>query len=581
MAVLVGWQVLVIDPQREALEAAREAQAVEQAEQAVQSDVSGLSEVLEDTTVTLDQAIDAAPGRIAIDTPNLVGSINLAGGRIDDLSLREYKETQDPDSALIRLLSPREAEHGHYVQQGWITGKDLNVNSEWVLTDGNILTPTTPIVLTRSGGGLVFEKKIAVDDRFMFTVTQTVRNETSAPVEATPYALVIQRDIPEGAGKWMILHEGLVGEIDGHYEKKYKKARSAIFEGSAKEGWVAITNKYWLAAAIPPQGTQFDADMRNVGSEEKPIFRASYKLPAQSVAPGQAITISSNVFGGPKDVDLLQSYEASIEAGGLGIKDFDRAVDWGNFFFLTRPIFYTLDFFGDLTGNFGLAILILTLIVKAILFPLANKAYESMSKMKKFQPQIEKLRERHGDDKMKLQQEMMELYKREKVNPMAGCLPILIQMPVFYALYKTLFVTIELRHEAFFGWITDLSAPDPTSIFNLFGFLPYDPTALPLIGAFLGIGVLPLMMGIAMWFQTKLNPPATDPVQAQVFALMPIMFTFLFAGFASGLVLYWFWNTFLGILQQWYIMKKNGVDVDWSARMPFVGGKKEVAEVKK
>lgn len=585
MAVLIGWQVFVITPQQEALKAAREAQAAEEAANPQQSDTAGLDEVLADTTVTLDKALDAAPGRVKIETPNLVGSVNLLGGRIDDLLLRQYKEELDGDDSLIRLLSPREAEHGHYVEQGWTTVRDREGKKLWTLSEGTTLTPTTPITLSRSVNGLEFEKTISVDEKFMFTVTQTVRNASGEATEVTPYALVIQRDIPEGAGKWMILHEGPVGEVGGHYEKKYKKARTAEFKGDADSGWVAITNKYWLAAAIPPQGSNFEAEFKNVNQgadkEENPIFRASYRLPTELLEPGTSASVKSYVFGGPKDVDLLKSYQKPEAEGGLGIKDFDRAVDWGNFWFLTRPIFAVLNYFGDLTGNFGVAILILTLIVKLLLFWFANKGYESMARMKKLQPELEILKERAGDDKMKLQQDMMALYKKEKVNPMAGCLPILIQMPVFYALYKTLFVTIELRHEPFIFWIKDLSAPDPTSVFNLFGLLPYDPTALPLIGAFLGIGVLPLMMGAAMWFQTKLNPPPTDPVQAQVFALMPIMFTFLFAGFASGLVLYWFWNTFLGILQQWYIMKRNGVDVDWGDRLPFLKGGKPAAEAEK
>jgi YidC/Oxa1 family membrane protein insertase len=350
-----------------------------------------------------------------------------------------------------------------------------------------------------------------------------------------------------------------------------------LVEESGIGGWVGITNKYWLAAAIPPQDEEIKASLSNIGDETAPIFRASYTLPSRTVAPGETFTQVSNIFGGAKDVDILQSYEAEPEDGGLGVHDFDKAVDWGHLFFLTRPIFYTLNFFGDLIGNFGVAILILTLIIKALLFPIANKGYESMSKMKKLQPEIEKLKTRFGDDKMKMQQAMMELYKKEKMNPMAGCIPILFQMPIFFALYKTLFVTMEMRHEPFILWIKDLSAPDPTTVFNLFGLLPYDPTALPVIGAFMGIGVLPLLMGVAMWFQTKLNPPPADPVQAQIFGMMPFVFVFIFAPFAAGLVLYWFWNTTLSILQQWVIMKKNGVTVDWGERFKLPGRKKTPA----
>ncbi|HRX40904.1 MAG TPA: membrane protein insertase YidC, partial [Parvularculaceae bacterium] len=384
----------------------------------------------------------------------------------------------------------------------------------------------------------------------------------------TPYGVVIQHSIPTGAGKYMILHEGPIA-IAGKslYERKYKKAVTAVVEAKGDKGWAGITNKYWLAAAIPPQGEEFNLKIRNVSKTAVPTFQVAYDLSPRTLGPGETTTLTSHIFSGAKDVDILQSYEKPVEKGGLGIWDFDRAIDWGNFFILTRPIFYTLNFFGDLTGNFGIAILLLTLVIKALMFPLANKAYESMSKMKKLQPEVQKLQERYKDDKVKLQQEMMALYQKEKMNPLAGCLPVIVQMPIFYALYKTLFVTIELRHAPFFGWIRDLSAPDPTTIFNLFGLLPYDPTSLPVIGAFLGIGVLPLLMGVAMWFQTKLNPPPSDPMQAQIFGLMPIMFTFLFASFASGLVLYWFWNTFLSIGQQWVIMKRNGVSVDWGTNL--------------
>jgi YidC/Oxa1 family membrane protein insertase len=363
-------------------------------------------------------------------------------------------------------------------------------------------------------------------------------------------------------------------------ERKYPKAVKTEVEVEGDRGWVGITNKYWLAAAAPPQNEPVKVSMRNVGAATAPIFRAFYSLDDRAVGPGQTIELTSYIFGGAKDVDLLQSYEKPVEKGGLGIWDLDRAVDWGNFFFLTRPIFFLLNFFGGLTGNFGIAILLLTLVVKALMFPLANSAFEAMSKMKKLQPKMEELKVRAGDDKMKLQQEMMELYKREKINPLAGCLPILLQMPIFYALYKVLFVTIELRHEPFIGWLKDLSAPDPTSIFNLFGLLPFEPTAVPMIGAFLGIGVLPLLMGAAMYVQTKLNPPATDPVQQQVMMMMPILFVFLFASFDSGLVLYWVWSTTLSVIQQWYIMKRNGVTVDWSNLLPFLRPKKLAIEKK-
>jgi YidC/Oxa1 family membrane protein insertase len=580
MGVLLMWDVFIAGPQREQMQEARQAAQEVAAEE--QSDFAGLDGLAPaEEPVSLEEALAEAPGRVAIRTPNLSGSINLQGGRIDDLELTQYHEELDPESDNIRLLTPREAKHGHFVEQGWIIGDKPGDKALWSVADGAVLTPETPVTLTREQDGLSFEKTISVDEQFMFTVEQKVRNGTSEAQTLTPYALVVQRGKPENLRNFMILHEGPLGVIGERlYERKYDKLRKNK-DKQVNEvgigGWVGITNKYWLAAAIPPQDEEIKASLSNIGDETSPIFRASYTLPAHTLAPGETFTQTSNIFGGAKDVDILQSYEAEPEDGGLGVHDFDKAVDWGHLFFLTRPIFYTLNFFGDLIGNFGVAILILTLIIKALLFPIANKGYESMSKMKKLQPEIEKLKTRFGEDKMKMQQAMMELYKKEKMNPMAGCIPILFQMPIFFALYKTLFVTMEMRHEPFILWIKDLSAPDPTTIFNLFGLLPYDPTVLPVLGAFLGIGVLPLLMGVAMWFQTKLNPPPADPVQAQIFGMMPFVFVFIFAPFAAGLVLYWFWNTALSILQQWVIMKKNGVTIDWGERFKLPGRKKTSA----
>lgn len=580
LGVILLWDLLIAGPQREEMQAAREAAAASQAAQnpeiAQNPDLEGLQGLApeaQEQAIDVDEALALSAGRVPIRTPSVEGSISLQGGRIDDLKLLKYRETLDDDSPVIRLLSPRETEHGHYAQLGWITSDGANESAVWTAPAGAVLTPDSPVTLTREASGLVFEKTISVDEKYMFTMEQIVRNESDEAQNLTPYALVVQRNIPEDFRNFMILHEGPVGVIGGALrERKYNNLRKnpeKRVEESGAGGWVGVTNKNWLAAAVPPQDEEMTASLANVGDASEPIFRASYSLPARSIAPGQSVNLTSYIYGGAKDVDTLKSYQASPENGGLGVLDFDKAVDWGHLFFLTRPIFFTLNFFGNLTGSFGLAILILTLIIKAIMFPLANKGYASMSKMKKLQPEVEKLRKRYGDDRMKQQQEMMALYKKEKMNPLAGCLPILLQMPIFYALYKTLFVTIELRHQPFL-YIQDLAARDPTSMFNLFGLLPYDPTAIPLIGAFLGIGILPLLMGVGMWFQMKLNPPPPDPVQAQIFGLMPIIFVFIFAPFAAGLVLYWFWNTLLSILQQWFIMKRHGVDVDWGDRFKFV-----------
>ena len=582
LGVLLIWDLMIAGPQREEMIAARETAREEAAQEAAENpDIQGL-EGLEPKAreIDVDEALTLAAGRVPIRTPTVEGSISLQGGRIDDLKLLQYRETLDPESPTIRLLSPRETEHGHYAQLGWITAAGAGENAVWTAPARAALTPETPVTLTREEGGFVFEKTISVDDQYMFEMTQTVRNDSDVAQTLTPYALVVQRNIPEEFQNFMILHEGPLGVIGRTlHERKYNNLRKnpdRLVEEIGVGGWVGITNKYWLAAAIPPQDEEMRATLDNVGDDKEPIFRATYSLPARNLAPGESLSLTSHIFGGAKDVDILQSYEASVENGGLGVYDFDKAVDWGHLFVLTRPIFYTLNFFGNLTGNYGVAILILTLIIKAILFPLANKGYESMSKMKKLQPEIMKLRDRYADDKMKQQQEMMALYKKEKMNPLAGCLPILLQMPIFYALYKTLFVTIELRHQPFL-YIQDLAARDPTNIFNLFGLLPFDPTLIPLIGTVLGIGILPILMGVGMWFQMKLNPPPTDPMQAQIFAFMPFIFVFIFAPFAAGLVLYWFWNTVLSILQQWIIMKKNGVTIEWGERFKLPGRKKTPA----
>ena len=405
MGVLLGWEAFVIGPQRERLREAQEAQAIAAAEttsdESRSSEQGGLGSLaVPEQEITVDDALSRAPGRVPIKTETVAGSINLQGGRIDDLQLLQYRAELNDNSETIRLLSPRETEHGHYAQLGWSvstsTGADASENDPWTAQANAVLTPASPVTLTREKHGLTFEKVISVDENYMFAVTQRVTNNSNEARSLAPYAIVDQRNIPEDYRNFLILHEGPVGVIGTKLrERKYSKLqknKNAQIDGEGVGGWLGITNKNWLAAAAPPQDEAMSASLSNEGTSEQPIFRAFYALPARTVAPGETIELTSHVYGGPKDVDILQSYEALPDKGGLGIYDFDKAVDWGNFFFLTRPIFYTLNFFGDLTGNFGVAILILTLIIKALLFPLANKGYESMSKMKKLQPEIEKLR---------------------------------------------------------------------------------------------------------------------------------------------------------------------------------------------
>jgi YidC/Oxa1 family membrane protein insertase len=400
----------------------------------------------------------------------------------------------------------------------------------------------------------------------MFTVTDAVANSGSEPVTLYPYALVSRLGVPV-TQSYYILHEGLIGVVDGSLEQiTYKKAIGqppASFK--AKSGWLGITDKYWAATVVPEQGKEFEAHLQaTAGATGAEQYQSDYLIDAVSVPAGGKAETKGYVFAGAKEVNLVDRY-----ATQYAIPKFDLLIDWGWFYFLTKPMFYALDFFYKLVGNFGLAILIVTLVIKLVLFPLANKSYVSMSKMKKLQPEMARIKERFGDDRMRQQQAMMELYKKEAVNPASGCLPILVQIPVFFSLYKVLFVTIEMRHAPFFGWIKDLSAPDPTSVFNLFGLLPFDPATVPVVGHFLMLGAWPLIMGVTMWVQMKLNPAPPDPVQQKVFAWMPVFFTFLLAGFPAGLVIYWAWNNLLSVIQQSVIMSRQGVDIPLFENLGF------------
>jgi YidC/Oxa1 family membrane protein insertase len=522
-------------------------------------------------TQTRDEARASAP-RLAIDTPSIKGSINLKGGRIDDVVLKKYRETVDPSSPNVVLLSPAGSPQPYYVEHGWVAeaGKDASVpgpDTVWKPESAGPLTTSAPVTLTYDNGkGLVFTRTIGIDDNYMFTVTDAVANTGSEPVTLYPYGLVSRLGMPQNQA-YYILHEGLIGVVDGGLEQiTYKKALDhppAAFK--AKSGWLGITDKYWAATVMPEQGKDFDARLTGTqGTAGAEHFQSDYLMGAVTVPVGGKAETKGYVFAGAKEVNLVDSY-----ANKYAIPKFDLLIDWGWFYFLTRPMFYALDFFYKLVGNFGLAILIVTVIIKLVLFPLANKSYVSMSKMKKLQPELQRIKERHEDDRMRQQQAMMELYKKEKVNPASGCLPILVQIPVFFALYKVLFVTIEMRHAPFFGWIKDLSAPDPSSVFNLFGLLPFEPSQVPFVGHFLMIGAWPLIMGVTMWVQMKLNPAPPDPVQAKVFTWMPVFFTFLLAGFPAGLVIYWAWNNFLSVIQQSVIMSRQGVEIPLLENLGF------------
>ena len=499
----------------------------------------------------------AASLRLKIVTPRINGTINRAGGRIDDISLVDYHETPNPKSPEIVVLAPAGTEHPYYAEFGWVPAESgvavPDANTVWTAS-ADKLTPEKPLTLSWDNGhGLVFERVVTIDTNFMFQITDRVRNTGGEAVTLLPYGLVSRQGTPQTAG-YYILHEGPIGVLDGKLnEIKYKDlSEKKTIEAQTTGGWIGITDKYWLVTLVPDQQKPVTARFlytKTVKGEDR--YQVDILGEAQTAKPGDTIETKRRLFSGAKEVKLLDAY-----ADDLNVTKFDLAVDFGWFYFLTKPFFYCLAFLHSLLGNFGVAILVFTVLVKAVVYPLANQSYRSMSKMKQLQPQIAALRERCGEDKERMNKEMMELYKREKANPLAGCLPILVQIPVFFALYKVLFVTIEMRHAPFFGWIHDLSAPDPTSLFNLFGLLPFTPPTM------LMVGVWPLVMGFTMWFQQKLNPAAPDPMQQKIFSMLPFLFTFLLASFPAGLVVYWAWNNLLSILQQWLIMRSMGVKVN-------------------
>ena len=506
---------------------------------------------------TLEAAIAGQP-RVKIDAPRLHGSIALKGARFDDLTLAKYHETVDPRSPEVLLLAPPGTANPYLAEFGWVAAEPGTVklpepDTVWKASGGP-LTPAHPVTLTWDNGqGLVFTRTISVDPYYMFTVHDEVHNTGDTPVKLLPYGLISRTGTPQVAG-YYILFEGLIGYLDGSLQEVKYSSLSAgqPNDYTSSGGWLGFTDKYWLTSLIPSQSEPLKARFTRTQENGIDRYQTDYLGSAITVAPNATHSVTTGFFAGAKEVDLLDAYAAS------GIPRFDRAIDFGWFYFLTKPIFLVLQFFDRLLGNFGLAILLLTLCVKLLFFPLANKSYQAMSKMKLLQPEIQKLRERFPDDKARQQQEMMALYKRVGANPLAGCLPIVIQIPVFFSLYKVLFVTIEMRHAPFFGWIHDLSAPDPTSFANLFGLLPFNPAVVPMVGSFLMIGAWPLIMGLTMFLQQKLNPQPVDPMQARMFMILPVVFTYMLSHFPAGLVIYWAWNNTLSVAQQWVIMHRAG-----------------------
>ena len=513
---------------------------------------------------TLAEALAANP-RVAIDTPSLGGSIDLQGGLVDDLVLKAYRESIDPKSPLIRLFAPQGGPEPYWAETGFVTGapgvKTPNRQTLWS-ADSATMSVDRPVTLTfDNGAGLKFKRVISVDDKYMFTIKDSVENSGAEPVPLRPYALILRRGMPKVSG-YAVLHEGFVGVVGGGsvQEVTYSgidKATGKVDVYTGEGGWLGFTDKYWGSAIIPDQSEPIEARFSATGAAQPEDYQSDFLGPALTIAPGASSEAVTRVFAGAKEVSTIDAYEKS-----LGIKKFDLMIDWGWFYFITKPLFLLIDTIYRYVGNFGLAILIVTVFVKLAFFPLANQSYRSMAKMKKIQPQIAALKDLYPDDRAKQQQAQMELFKKEGVNPVAGCLPMVVQIPVFFALYKVIFITIEMRHAPFFGWIKDLSAPDPTNIFTLFGLIPWDPTALPMFGHFLALGLWPLIMGFSMFVQMKMNPEPADPVQKAMFAWMPVIFTFMLGTFPVGLVIYWTWNNTLTVIQQGYIMSKAGVKVE-------------------
>ena len=584
--VLIGWQYFFAIPQEKAKQEQLQAQQQTQQQaqkQAPQQPAQGgqpaaapvaqpgaplppgqATQPSVGAPATRAAALAASP-RVAIATDSLQGSIALNGGRIDDLALVKFRETVNPKSPPIVLLSPSGTADPFYAEFGWTNAAGANVavptaETRWTQSGSGALSIGHPVTLTYDNGqGLEFRRTIAVDDKYLFTVKDEVVNKSANPVTLYPYGLISRHGTPVTQG-YYILHEGLIGVLgeQGLQEYTYKNVEDKkVINFDVTNGWFGITDKYWAATLLPDTNAHLKARFSTGMLGSQRTYQADYLLDAQTIAPGATATTNARLFAGAKEVQVINNYNKQLD-----LNRFELVIDWGWFYFITKPLFMVMDYFYHLVGNFGLAILIVTVLIKIAFFPLANKSYASMAKMKAVQPQMTALRERYPDDKAKQQQELMELYKKEKINPLAGCLPIVVQIPVFFSLYKVLFVTIEMRHAPFFGWIKDLSAPDPTNIFNLFGLIPFDPTVIPVFGQFLHLGLWPLIMGVTMWAQMKLNPAPPDPTQKMIFDWMPVIFTFMLATFPAGLVIYWAWNNSLSVLQQSVIMQKHGAKIE-------------------
>ena len=547
-AILIGWSFYFENPEeaqrkRAEIQGKTETQTSAQKPEAPQS-----SKINPAKSISRNEALKESD-RVLIENKNLSGSISLRGALIDDIILKNYRETLDANSKPIVLLSPKKYEQGYFVESGWATTKsDVKVpdnNSLWQIKEGKKLTTNSPVTLEwNNREGLVFLKKIEIDDKYLFKITEIVRNDKNKAVDLFHYGQITKNTKPT-TENFYILHEGLIGVVDKNLKEE---TYSAIEDGkktyNGSSGWFGITDKYWMSAIIPESGKSFKGEYSFTNN-----YKANFIISEpNTIGPQKSTTSNIKIFIGAKEVYPIDNYAEKEK-----IDRFDLAIDWGWFYFITKPLFFVIDYIFKIVGNFGVAIIILTALVRIVFFPLSNYSFKSMAKMKVLQPEMLRLKELYKDDAKRTQQEMMALYKREKVNPLSGCLPILVQIPIFFAVYKMLFVTLEMRHAPFFGWIKDLSAADPTTIFNLFGLIPWEPPT------FLMIGIWPILMGVTMYFQQKLNPAPPDPIQAKIFAWFPFIITIMLASFPSGLVIYWTASNILTMAQQYYIMGKTTV----------------------
>ncbi len=550
VVIIFGWQHFFEKPRLEKL-----AEQTKQYNQTVNTIKARSKQNTEIEVLGREEAI-ASVERILIKTDVLSGSISLKGLRFDDLTLRNYRQELDDNSPPVELFSPSNSDQGYFAEIGWWSSdKSITYPSSstiWQADKPELVAGGVVNLSWKSPENVLFKVAISLDDNYMFTIKQATYNKSGRPISTQYYGL-INRDYEEKPDNMVnILHQGMIGAVAGELQEfSYEKIKDNKKESfsSGELNWFGITDKYWLAAFIPDGSEQYSANYNYALKAGRDKFQADFISSSKLIESGGSYELTHHLFAGAKKVALLDKYEKEYN-----IKLFDRAIDFGWFYILTKPIFNAMNFFYKYVGNFGISIMIVTVLIKLLMFTLANKSYRSMKRMKKLQPQMERLKELYADDKARLNQEVMQLYKKEKVNPVSGCLPLLVQIPVFFSIYKVLYVTIEMRHAPFFGWIKDLSAPDPTTMFNLFGLLPFTPPS------FLMIGVWPLIMAASMFLQQRMSPQPADVVQAQVMKFMPLMFLFMFSGFPAGLLIYWSWNNLLSIVQQSYINKLDKND---------------------